>query len=236
MKKQIILYIIQTIIPIETIFMLMVAFICQSAKDFSKYWLILLSFQIPIVCMVVFSTIAYYESYLNETEKWREQLKKMKQEWESNPEFIGCLIEVEKRNGTMKKYIRTENGVYELVDDRYIIKNNKLYEKEYFPFGDGSDEYIGEVLIGEILAEADTIEELCDEFVYINKIGCFDKSYVIHFDLPNRKFTEPTIKEKLDYIYKHYKEDLHKIKGAIYTDKGLIYVAKMNEKGELVLI
>ena len=202
MKKQIILYIIQTIIPIETIFMLMVAFICQSAKDFSKYWLILLSFQIPIVCMVVLSTIAYYESYLNETEKWREQLKKMKQEWESNPEFIGCLIEVEKENGTMKKYIKVEA---ELIPNGVKIYPNNV-EASFLDF-------VG----AKVLAEADTIEELCDRFVSETE--------------DNTKFwVEPTLENAKMYC------GIKNIFGAIWTDKGLIYVAKMNDEGVLELI
>ena len=61
--------------------------------------------------------------------------------------------------------------------------------------------------------EADIIEELCDEFVYHLKGG--------------GKF----IDEKLvtSFVYKE-------IYGAIWTDKGLIYVAKINEKGVLVLL
>ena len=65
----------------------------------------------------------------------------------------------------------------------------------------------------EILEQADTIEELCDEFVYHLKSG--------------GKF----IDEQL------VKSDIYEIVyGAIWTDKGLIYVAKMNDKGELELL
>ena len=59
---------------------------------------------------------------------------------------------------------------------------------------------------------ADTIEELCDKFVGI----CGTAKYkLIRFP--------PTI--KFDAVY-----------GAIWTDKGLIYVAKMNDKGGLELL
>lgn len=64
---------------------------------------------------------------------------------------------------------------------------------------------------------ADTIEELCDMFVCIRKdnskalLSCVDEV------LPLR----------MCYIG---------IYGAIWTDKGLIYVAKMNENGELELL
>ena len=120
-----------------------------------------------------------------------------------------------------KKFIRTKDRIYELVDDKYIIQNNKLYEKEYFnnPFGDGSDEYIGEVLIGEILAQADTIKELCDCFVAVRKNA--SGTYSVFF---------------IDFEDWETWISGYVIYGAIYTDKGLIYVAKMNEKGELELI
>ena len=126
----------------------------------------------------------------------------------------------------MKRFIRTENGVYELVDDKYIIKNNKLYEKEYFnnPFGDGSDEYLGEVFISDILAEADTIEELCDVYVSVYEEQLDNEIFWAN------KYT-PT---EVHNFYQGYipKE----VMGAIWTDKGLIYGAKMNKDGELELI
>ena len=69
--------------------------------------------------------------------------------------------------------------------------------------------------------QADTIEELCDEFVY--------------FDITHRTHIVCSLEE-----YKRYKQDkywtcdLHFWYGAIWVDgKGLIYVAKMNENGDL---
>ena len=66
----------------------------------------------------------------------------------------------------------------------------------------------------EIIKYADTIEELCDEFVCVGRN-----------DFPSFE----TIK-----ILKLYKE--YDVRGAIWTDKGLIYVAKMNDKGCLELL
>jgi hypothetical protein len=65
----------------------------------------------------------------------------------------------------------------------------------------------------EVLKEANTIEELCDEFVMISD-G----------------------KHKLDIGCHSYSDEKIQIYGAIWTDKGLIYVAKMNEKGKLELL
>ena len=67
------------------------------------------------------------------------------------------------------------------------------------------------------LEQADTIEELCDEFVVW--VGKECKAI-----LPNYE------NAKMSYY------NLTEIYGAIWTDKGLIYVAKMNEKGELELL
>lgn len=68
--------------------------------------------------------------------------------------------------------------------------------------------------------QADTIEELCDEFVVFIKGSCGG-----HWLTPIKDF-EHTKKE---YCY-------DEIYGAIWTNKGLIYVAKMNKKGDLELL
>ena len=67
---------------------------------------------------------------------------------------------------------------------------------------------------------ADTIEELCDEFVIAD---------VEH------KCWERVFKPALELVLKDY-EKPYEVYGAIWTNKGLIYVAKMNEKGELELL
>ena len=96
------------------------------------------------------------------------------------------------------KYIRTKDGIYEL--DGFGFRYPKDYKK------------------------ADTIEELCDEFVVI-----YNES---------KKFKKPFTSFYSDIIGVLKEHDLSecKIYGAIWTDKGLIYVAKMNDKGELELL
>ena len=69
---------------------------------------------------------------------------------------------------------------------------------------------------------ADTIEELCDQFVLLD--------HKKDFLLANNNF--PVIKE----IWENNRNTEIYIYGAVFTDKGLIYVAKMNDKGELVLL
>lgn len=67
-----------------------------------------------------------------------------------------------------------------------------------------------------IVKKADTIEELCDEFVVKMDGECI---------------TRRTLLELRDMV--HYVQAIY---GAIWTDKGLIYVAKMNDKGEFELL
>ena len=73
---------------------------------------------------------------------------------------------------------------------------------------------------GCIVKQANTIEELCDEFVCDNKI------VNVEYDLENNLWVNDKLFEDIkDIVY-----------GAIWTGIGLIYVAKMNEKGELELL
>ena len=117
------------------------------------------------------------------------------------------------------KYIRTKDGIYVVVREKLkelVVRKRDIDFEPNFT-----------ILKKYIIAQADTIEELCDVFIkksnepgnpYFN-IGIsanvvFDKKY-----------------EEFKTEFEHY--DYY---GAIWTDKGLIYVAKMNEKGELELL
>ena len=104
------------------------------------------------------------------------------------------------------KYIRTKDGAI------YEIADNKylLVEDKKMPL---NMSYVKETCIC-----ADTIEELCDCFV----IHVRNYFYDIEYDLQDALYD---FDKETDVIY-----------GDIWTSKGLIYVAKMNEKGELVLI
>lgn len=111
------------------------------------------------------------------------------------------------------KYIRTKNGVYEIVD---------IYESKYVI---GYEDSVALVVYKEdVINQADTIEELCDTYVFVGD----DKDGYGNPLLFN-------IKQDKVFIIKYYFES-NVIYSAIWTDKGLIYVAKMNEKGELELL
>ena len=106
------------------------------------------------------------------------------------------------------KYIRTKDGrIVEYQSDFY--KTDIVCGKDGFIFKD------------DILKQADTIEELCDEFVWI--------------DTENNHNIKPKTGDGLWCLCCDYKNGQN-IYGAIWTDKGLIYVAKMNDKGELELL
>ena len=75
----------------------------------------------------------------------------------------------------------------------------------------------------KILNQSENLEELCDCFVTKgNKHIVWDKQH-------NKGIMFEQVKES----YPNYHFEIY---GAIWTDKGLIYVAKMDNEGKLVLI
>lgn len=123
------------------------------------------------------------------------------------------------------KYIRTKDGKIYNINDLHISED--LVGKPYVT-NKGSWCIYRE----SIIKQADTIEELCDEYVAIKEnenpylfsiyeIG--NKKYVYINEESGEPLLETFIKNKIIY-------------GAIWTDKGLIYVAKMNESGVLELL
>ena len=71
----------------------------------------------------------------------------------------------------------------------------------------------------EPIRESENLEELCDRFVVIDK-ETKEVMNIVSF---------------LAYA-KLWSSCKYNIYGSIWTDKGLIYVAKMNDKGELELL
>ena len=108
-------------------------------------------------------------------------------------------------------YIRTKDGVYELVDTYYMCVDG-VETYMYDNNGRGV-----EISGSQILNQSENLEELCDEFVA--------KTYDI---------TQYWVETKLENAKMYCGVEI--IYGAIWTDKGLIYVAKMNENGKLELI
>lgn len=78
---------------------------------------------------------------------------------------------------------------------------------------------------------ADTIEELCDERVFIRTYDYME--YVYHEIVDERKW-DTLAKVVSVGLSKGYTDC--NVYGAIWTDKGLIFVAKLNKNGRLELI
>ena len=112
------------------------------------------------------------------------------------------------------KYIRTKDTIFAVV---------KELEKVYFVRAKGNNNniYSKSKCQTNVVSQANTIEDLCDQFVLLDHNKVFllaNNNFSVIKDIWNRRDMEI-------YIY-----------GAIWTNKGLIYVAKINEKGELELL
>lgn len=107
------------------------------------------------------------------------------------------------------KYIRTKDGVYDW--DRLLGVSIEYFEDNP----------------SEIVKQADSIEELCDKFVIFYNKNHYAISVI-------KSMNTARMYHKRDKRYNGNYVD--KVYGAIFTDKGLIYVAKMNDKGELELL
>lgn len=133
------------------------------------------------------------------------------------------------------KYIRTKDGIYELEHDGWLTKRTKPKHIEMLVAVDNKHYEMRKIIhireIGkshwktEIVKKADTIEELCDCFISLS----IYEGKVVDFDIC--RFWE----DWHDVFGEEIAEG-NSIYGAIWTDKGLIYVAKMNDKGELELL
>lgn len=161
----------------------------------------------------------------------------------------------------MSKYVRVYESDY--VENEYLTTYQEHCEHVANIQDNGFD------FEGCIVKQADTIEDLCDEFVIVNNADRlpFRLSVSVAKELEEKDktgnelyqgTTEPLFdlaKNKLknlkefvgdkehhdeyaNYLYENNPNFVFEgtIKGAIWTDKGLIYVAKMNDKGELELL
>ena len=85
----------------------------------------------------------------------------------------------------------------------------------------------GVTIDSPFIAQADTIEKLCDEFVVLE--------YGIESGVLYSRTQHTTLEEAIGSQTAKHKCS-YEIYGAIWTDKGLIYKAKINEKGDLELL
>ena len=112
------------------------------------------------------------------------------------------------------KYIRTKDKIEKVPND-YA---NKLVETP-------------------TLKIADTIEELCDEFVLVSGSNGDCNPFIVKIKTTRVGTKEVVFSDNSGHhSLRHHYLQFDNIYGAIWTDKGLIYVAKMNDKGELELL
>ena len=125
----------------------------------------------------------------------------------------------------MNKYIRTDKGLYDVtINEEYklffVITNGNLIARFNLELYN----------LGKIIKQSDNLVELCDVFYW----DCEDGFSIHNF------MNYPIAKDTWDEYVSDCLIDEEKIEanmyGCIKTSKGLIYVAKMNLKGELVLI
>ena len=131
------------------------------------------------------------------------------------------------------KYIRTKDGIWKYVGKRELALTPKSKLVDYYvnkrlhcfvSYG------YGRLKEERIIAKADTIEELCDEFLVFDDRKPFNE----HYPFLNKNC--PTGFIHAQDMVKACKNEHFVVYGAIWNDKGLIYVAKMNDKGELELL
>ena len=110
-------------------------------------------------------------------------------------------------------YIRTKNRIYEVesvLRDNGFVKGYNVGEMAF-------------ITKDQIIDQSENLLELIDEFVVIRD---------------STKTNQLVRTDNIEYLKEMMKEDkrIIEIKGAIWTDKGLIFVAKMSDKGEFELI
>ena len=110
------------------------------------------------------------------------------------------------------KYIRTKNRIYE-TEGTFLDNNGKW---KYYNI---LEDDMAIILRSQVIKQSDTIEELCDRYVVMDK----ETKEVI------------SIVSFLAYA-KLWASCKYNIYGAIWTDKGLIFVAKMDSEGKFELI
>lgn len=140
----------------------------------------------------------------------------------------------------MKRYIRTKDGkIFDTVKDLGRYGKSKAVI-----ICDFNGNFIDVRKQNMILKKADTIEELCDVIVCRNELfyplTSNREGNEFNWEEINRFRTSVCIDEeeynKIKETTNDFEPYFYKVFGAIWTDKGLIYVAKMNDKGELELI
>ena len=117
-----------------------------------------------------------------------------------------------------KRYVRTQESVYELYEKQNLLKNDIIKVKSRSNPFIIKEQCYRIIDASRVLNTSDYIAELCDEFVILPK-----EIEGIHYI------------RKLEDL-SHFDLESHIIYGAIWIKTGLKYVAKLNNEGELELL
>ena len=117
------------------------------------------------------------------------------------------------------KYIRTTDGICENFPRAAIWPSNEALR-----------------LLKPIIKQSDNIKDLCEAFVFEDANAYPESaSYIDPKSIWKMPFSK--VLDLLEFRLSQGGDvNLIKIYGAIWTDKGLIYVAKMNDRRELELL
>ena len=124
----------------------------------------------------------------------------------------------------MKRYVRLTNSIEEIVKEShcYYSPQPKCWHlKDHYLIKEDDKDF-------KKYRFSDSIEELCDCFVLYDITAVFPhEEYEIYRDFKEAKENYETWREREDCV------DLY---GAIWTNEGLSYVAKLNDKGDFELL
>lgn len=121
------------------------------------------------------------------------------------------------------KYIRTEYSIFEIIKESncYYGSQPRCWSvKGFHELFKEDDKNFKEYRF------SDSVKELCDVTVFVDKHG----NHEIIYGSPEQQRT------RIEEIIKMGVTEGDAFYGAIWTYKGLIYVAKLNEKGEFELL
>lgn len=132
------------------------------------------------------------------------------------------------------KYIRTKGGkIYKYLAG--FDRHNDFTGDNWLRVEIEGNKYI-EIIDSNVDRFANTIEELCDELVIKYKNEEKPRYVNIKGLIKSCDNIGVAFRRYIEWLFVNYKDQLEICNGAIWTDKGLIYVAKMNDKGELGLL
>ena len=147
----------------------------------------------------------------------------------------GRIVDVEKFINEEKDTPYYKDFIFEEITKDGVLKwtavgteQNSMEEQR------GIRCHFSATLNSEVIKQADTIEELCDELIWIWNKKEYPHSTARQYVRYSFGDLKREMRDQLNYG-KNINLD-YIIFGAIWTDKGLIYVAKLNKKGELELI